>query len=528
VPTRRQFLSTAGGAAAGLVVVPAALAAPSTRKAPPVRAGAFADGVASGDPHPRSITLWTRVEGVAAAGTVLLEVATDRAFRKVVAHERLATSPARNGSVKASVRGLEPHEQYYYRFATATTESPVGRFRTAPPPGSKQPVRFAYFSCQDYTHGYYNALAHLADQDVDFAVCLGDYIYDEAYHTIAAGTGVRDDATGQQLPDYQYPVAVTVDEYRAKYSLYRSDPALRDVHAAFPMVVIWDDHEVQDNYAGGDPTGGLPANQAYSQARRAAGYKVWWESMPTFSNPIYRSIPYGGNVELIMLDQRRYRANQPCDDGVTPPCADWDQPRPFLGTRQMRWAKDALASSKAAWKVIGNEVMVMPTKVLGDSYFTFDSWQGYPREREELLTHIQSKKIDDVIFVTGDIHTFIAGDVRTKMGNGPSVALEFVGGSITSNGLGEIDLNAGGGNLIKGNDLNPSTPPALIDALRSINPWVQTADFDHHGYGLVHADAKRFDLRFVRMQTIKQQTKATLATDGFHWSVARGQRSLLS
>lgn len=524
--TRRQFL-VAGGATAATVLMPSALAA-GARKAPPLRGGRFTDGIASGDPTPGSIALWTRVDDAAHRGTVQLEVATDKAFRKVVAHRSITTSPAGDGSVKALVKGLRPHEQYWYRFATRTTDSPVGRFRTAPPPGSQQPVRFAYFSCQDYTHGWYNALERMADEDVDFVVCLGDYIYDEAYHSVKGGTGVRDDTVGRMLPGYDVPSAVTLEEYRRKYSLYRSDAALRAVHANVPMVAVWDDHEVADNYAGGDPTGGLPADHGYSRKRRQAAYRAWWENMPTFADPMYRRLRFGSTVDLIMLDQRRYRADQPCGDAVAPACADWDQPRDFLGARQMAWAKNALSSSKAAWKVIGNEVMIMPTKVLGGSYFTFDSWQGYPREREELLAHIATNAIADVVFVTGDIHTFLAGDVRTQMGDGPSVALEFVGGSITSAGLGESDLPVGGGQVIKGNDADPATAPALIDALRGINPWVQSADFDHHGYGLVEATRDAFDVRFVRLQTIKRRTTATEPVDPFHWTVRRGQTSIVA
>ncbi|HEY8582206.1 MAG TPA: alkaline phosphatase D family protein, partial [Capillimicrobium sp.] len=466
------------------------------------------------------------LDDVPRAGTVELEVATDQAFRKVVARRAVRTSPDVGGSVKASVRGLRAHEEYFYRFATKTTDSPVGRFRTAAPAGSSEPVRFAFFSCQDYTHGYYNALEHMADQDLDFVVCLGDYIYDEAYHTVAGGTGVRDDTIGRFLPDYELKVAVSLEEYREKYSLYRSDPALRAVHANFPMVVIWDDHEVQDNYAGKAPGGGLDPVLGFSRKRQRTGFKAWRENMPTFADPIYRRLTFGDTVDLIMLDQRRYRADQPCDDAVAPPCEGWDQPRDFLGRRQMGWAKDALASSKATWKVIGNEVMAMPAKVLGGSFYAFDSWQGYPREREELLTHIRDRRIDDVVFVTGDIHTFIAGDVRTAMGEGDPAALEFVGGSISSIGLGESNLDVGGGNVIAGNDQNPNTPQALIDALREINPWVDQADFDHHGYGLVRADASSFDCQLVRMETVKRKTTKTLPAAGFRWTVERGQRSI--
>ncbi len=239
--------------------------------------------------------------------------------------------------------------------------------------------------------------------------------------------------------------------------------------------------------------------------------------MPTFAGKrdrIYRKLRFGKTLDLFMLDQRRYRADQPCDDAVAPGCADLDQPRPFLGADQMGWIKRELQGSEAAWKVIGNQVMMMPAKVLGGSYYQFDSWQGYPREREELLSHIDRKKIRDVVFVTGDIHTFIAGDVRTQGGLGKPVALEFVGGSTTSNNFGEVDLNVGGGTVLPGNDADPHTDPGIIDALRGINPWVDAADFDHHGFGLVKATPKSFDVTLKRVSTIKRKTTGAADRQG--------------
>jgi alkaline phosphatase D len=157
----------------------------------------------------------------------------------------------------------------------------------------------------------------------------------------------------------------------------------------------------------------------------------------------------------------------------------------------------------------------------------FDSWQGYPREREQLLTFIRDKGIKDVVFITGDIHTFITGDVRTNMGKGDTVAIELVGGSITSQGLGETDLPAGGGVVIKGNDQNPNTDPSLIAALKGINPWVKTADFDHHGFAKVKATQTSFDCELVRMSTIKKRSKQTLAAGSdYHVRIKRGQKSL--
>jgi alkaline phosphatase D len=537
VQTRRQFVVRAGTATAAAILSPSAVAAGlgSARAAALARGGRFSEGVMSGEPTTSAITLWTRLVDVEGKVGVDLEVATDREFRHVAAHKRLATAGAVNHNVKTRITGLKAHEQYYYRFATATKDGPIGRFRTALPADSLQPVRFGFWSCQDYTHGYYNAHELLAKEDLDFVVCLGDFIYDETYHTLADQTGVRADrigraqqATGQGGVGY-YRAAETLADYRRKYELYRSDPALRKVQARFPTVMLWDDHEVQDNYAGGDPTGGLPPNHHYSRKRRAAAYKAFFETMP-YSPPkpdrIYRRLRFGRTVDLLVMDQRQYRANQPCDDAVAPPCADWNQPRAFLGRTQMSWLKGQLAASKAAWKVLANEVMIMPTKVLGGSYLTFDSWQGYPQEREELLAFIRDRQIKDVVFVTGDIHTFISGDVRTNMGDGDTVAIEFVGGSITSQGLGETDLPAGNGVVIKGNDQNPHTDPGLIAALKGINPWIDTADTDHHGYGKIVATKDSLDCEMVRLQTIKKRSTAKLPSTGMRYHVARGQQSI--
>ena len=534
VQTRRQLLRTAAAASAITVVAPELLQQLAWAKTTGALNGTFPDGIASGDPTPSSIVLWTRLGNAKAKGTVTLEVATDKAFKKLVTTSKVQTGPQVNGAVKAQVSKLKPYEEYFYRFGSKGHDSAVGRFRTALPAGSKQPVNFAFWSCQDYTHGYYNALTHLNKQDLDFVVCLGDYIYAEAYHTLADKTAIRDDRIGTVLDGYNEgrPVALTLADYRKKYSLYRTDADLRTMHEQFAFVSLWDDHEVQDNYAGGaGADGGLPAVQKYSVARRKAGYQAWAENMPTFGagkgkgSKIYRRLQFGSTVDLIIMDQRQYRANQPCDDAIAPACADWDQPRDFLGKTQMAWLKDQLSKSKASWKVMANELTIMPTQVLGTppAFFTFDGWQGYPQEREELLNHIDTKGIKDVVFVTGDIHTFIAGDVQRGFdGKGKVVATEFVGGSTTSQGLGETDIDAGGGVKLTGNDAHPATSPAIIDVLRGINPWVESADFDKHGYGLVKADPTGFDCTLVRMSTIKQQTTKTEPSKGWRWKIPRG------
>jgi alkaline phosphatase D len=521
----RRALLRNSAAGAAVLLLPQA-----TARAAALRDGRFRQGVLSGDPTPDGITLLTVLDDVEGKGSVALEVATDAAFRKVVARRSITTSAKDGWSVKARVSKLEPHERYYYRFETKGSHSPVGRFQTALPEDSGETVRFAFFSCADYTHGYYNAYELMQREDVDFVVCLGDYIYAESYHA-KGKTGVRDDRIGKTNGDNPSIVreAVSLADYRAKYALYRSDKTLRDLHAKFPMVTTWDDHEVQDNYAGAAPGGGLDPAKHYAASRKAAGYKAFFEAMPVMrsgKSRIYRSLRFGKNVDLLMLDQRQYRDDQPCGDATAPPCPELDAPRNYLGRAQMDFAKQRLASSGAAWKVVGNELMMMNAELPGGNYYGFDNWQGYTVEREELLAHIKAAGIKDVIFITGDIHTFIAGDVRTAKSRGESVALEFVGGSITSQSLGETDLPLGGGQVLKGNDANPNTAPAIIDTLRAVNPWVDQADFDHHGYGLVKADAKTFDVTLQRVPSIKKRSTAKLPTAGFRYTVARGQTSI--
>jgi len=202
--SRRQFIARSGSAGAAIVLAPQtaleALAAPRGTAARLLRGGRFSQGVLSGDPTPRGITLLTLLDNVSGSGSVQLEVARDRGFRNVVARKTIATSGSRGHSVKARVGGLKPDERYYYRFETRDENSPVGRFQTALPEDSNRPVKFAFFSCGEYTHGYFNGYDLMSRDDLDFVVCLGDYIYSEAYHSKAGGTGVRDDKIGKANP----------------------------------------------------------------------------------------------------------------------------------------------------------------------------------------------------------------------------------------------------------------------------------------------------------------------------------------
>jgi alkaline phosphatase D len=532
--TRRQFLARSGAVAAAAVLAPQdALAAKRKQRRPQdmLRGGRFAQGVMSGDPAPNAITLLTIVDQAGGAGRVRLEVARDPDFRHVVARRDILTTPAVNHSVKARVTGLKPHKRYWYRFETRDRHSTVGRFQTALPPDSRETVRFGFFSCADFTHGYYNAYAALAREDVDFVISLGDYIYAETYSVVGDGRAVRDDPIGKPNPYFRHILreASTLPEYRAKYALYRSDASLRQLHATFPMVATWDDHEVQNNYANDADDGGLPLRSRFARARRDAAYQAFFESMPVFprgGSRIYRTQQHGRTVDLTLLDQRQYRENQPCGDALAFPCSSWDRDRSMLGRRQLAFVKRRLASSKAAWKVIGGQSLIMPSRVHDGQYQRFDSWHGYPREREDLLQHLAQNGIKDVIFLAGDVHTFVAGDVNTGMGSGPSVAVEFASGSVTSASVGESNYRLPGGQLVPGNNVNPHTPPEILAHYSALNPWFDAIDLDRHGYGVVSASQTAFHVTLKRLWTVKERNFGMVPTTGFHWKVQRGQTSI--
>lgn len=521
--SRRRFLAGAGAAGAATVLAPQALAARLTdaRSARLYRGGRFAEGVLAGDPTPRGITLWTRVEGVGGRGAVRLEVAQDPGFRRVCVRKTISTSESLGHAVKARISGLAPHERYFYRFETRGGQSTAGRFTTALPPDSNAPVRFACFSCQEWSFGYFNAHALLArEDDLDFVVNLGDYIYSDV--NLGKPIAVR-----QHTYDLRAGFsAQTLDEYRDRYTQYRTDPSLRRVQARFPIISCWDDHEVQNDYAGGDPKGGAVTGDPFTERRKRDAYRAFFESMPHYpvgrrsGTRVHHKARFGRNVDVLVLDERQYRAAQPCGNEVGPACPDLRDPRAFLGQSQLAFARSALTRSPARWKVIANEVVIMPLKISESEYDAFDAWQGYPVEREAFLRTIRDH-VKDVVFITGDYHAFIAGDVRTA--DGKTVASEFVGGSITSSS--EAETKA----IIRtpgfGTPDAPQFPPAELAKRRAANPWYDELDFLHHGYVVCEASRSRFRARFEKLETIRR--KSTTRAPGRSWTLQRGQTGIV-
>src|SRR3954447_22014167 len=332
--TRRGLLAGFAAAAVTERVLPWAWAA---RPEPSLRAGTFAQGVASGVPARHGAALWTRLDR---PGTLTLEVARDPDFRHVVQRRLVRAAAIRDNTVHAAATGLAPGEDHWYRFHTRTTASPVRPSRPRPPRASREPLRVAFWSCQNWQTGYYTAHAGLAGEpDLDLIVCVGDFIYEAA-----SDPGPRTDAIG---PDRS---AQTLDEYRAKYRLYRTDPNLQAVHAAANFAICWDDHEVMSSYY--DETPGNAQGRAARvpfPARRANAYDAFFEHMPLRRlrerDRIYRRIPLGANADLILTDLHQY-ASPPPDCGATPtvgpallgPCPQATDPsRTLLGATQRRW-----------------------------------------------------------------------------------------------------------------------------------------------------------------------------------------------
>lgn len=507
---RREFVFAGAGAGLAFAGVGPVnyVALAKQRKLPLAANGAFAHGVASGIPTPRGTTLWTRVSELTRSSRLTLEVATDKHFRHVVNSQSVVADAARDFTVHAPVGKLKPAHEYFYRFHTKHKNSRVGTFRTLPPADSSQPIKIGFYSCQAYEAGYFTAQGALAkEKDLDLVLCLGDYIYEHHYYD---GPAERADKTGANKDgDVQ-----TLAEYREKYRFYQTDENLQKLHANHAFVAIWDDHEVEDNYAGSQPDSAStdPANKENNNEyprrvpfgeRRKNGYQAFFEAMPRITpkaNRLYGSLKLGNMAELFLTDERQYRDPQPCNDAQVTNCPDDLLPgRTFLGAAQKSWLKGALPASKAKWSLLASETMMMALDALPGQHANQDQWDGYSAEREEILTDFLNKKVDNLVVLSGDLHTFIAGDLYTNgETSGKPIGTELVGGSATSFGLPE----------------ELGVPSATLDSLRQTSdPHVIFADFDHRGYCVVTADKDKLvgEFKAVSDAKVPNGTVSTLA-----------------
>ncbi|MHB1222513.1 MAG: alkaline phosphatase D family protein [Gemmatimonadaceae bacterium] len=438
---RRDFLTDVARIAALCAVVPTGWRV-TTR--PRLVDDPFQLGVACGDPTRGGGVLWTRLAprpleldgGMDGERTAVdWEVAEDDGFRRVVRKGRATASFELSYSVHVDVDGLAPDHWYFYRFTVGDAVSPVGRLRTAPAAGALAPLRLAVASCQNYEQGYFTALDHLAREDVDLVAHLGDYIYESS----AAGRPRRHAGLEPR----------TVDDYRRRYAQYKSDPALQRAHLICPWLVTWDDHEVDNNYAG--LTGeNLMESEEQMRARRAAAYQAWWEHTPArvprvrswADLNVTRAMDWGALARFHVTDERQYRSDQACGDGSrVVPCGDWaDESRTMLGAPQERWLADGLAASAARWQVLAQQVMLAPFDVAPgpEARVSMDQWSGYPAARGRLLRTIAERAPNRTVVLTGDIHASLVNDLRPDFDRPETapIAAEFVGTSISSGGDG--------------------------------------------------------------------------------------------
>ncbi len=418
----------------------------------------FTLGVASGDPTADSVILWTRLarDVLAEAGLqnevldLRWEMSVDPEFRQVIRNGGIAASPALGHSAHAEVRGLQSDQVYFYRWHAGNVTSPTGRTKTAPAgDAANKMFDFAFASCQQYEHGFYTAYEHMAEEELDLIVHLGDYIYERSW--------------GQNLVRaHEGPEIVTLDDYRARYNTYKSDKDLQSAHASAPWVVTWDDHEVDNNYASDIAEDDQTPEQLL--IRRAAAYQAYFEFMPIRlpvgrqgpDMPIHRRLRFGSLMEMSVLDTRQYRSDQACGDGRKVSCAaHQDSSRTLLGAAQRNWLYNSLASADATWNVLAQQLMMASLRSIGDNgeeLWPMDIWDGYIYERQDLLNFMHEVQTPNPVVLTGDIHSNWAADLKLDFDDqsSPVVGSEYVGTSISTGGDGR-DMTEYGEALLSNN-----------------------------------------------------------------------------
>ncbi|MGE3317650.1 MAG: alkaline phosphatase [Planctomycetaceae bacterium] len=435
--SRRLFLAY-GAALSSIPFVAARAEGPVVRR-PKTDGDPFTCGVASGEPDHESVALWTRLAPRPKEGggmpreavEVQWEVAEDDAMKNVVQKGTTFATPQLAHSVHVEVNGLKPDRWYWYRFRIANAESPVGRTRTMPHPHTlPEKLKFAFASCQHFEGGFFTCYQHMAKDELDLVIHLGDYIYE--------GPG-----RGEEPRRHVGPKLQTLADYRNRHGQYHSDPLLVAMHQQCPWLVTWDDHEVENDYAnhisqdkGMDPVKFLE--------QRANAYQAYYEHMPLrrMSVPhgpdmkIYRTINFGRLASFQVLDTRQYRTDQPEETELT---GEVVSPKnTILGSKQAKWLKGALLRSPATWNVIAQQVLMamVGREFEGVRRYSMDKWTGYVHDRISLVKFMEERQVSNPVVLTGDIHSSWVNDLRVddRKLDEPVVATEFVGTALSSNG----------------------------------------------------------------------------------------------
>jgi alkaline phosphatase D len=462
-----------------------------------IRENPFKLGVASGSPRHDSVVLWTRLvssEVINSAVDVHWEMAEDDGFRRIVQHGVAIAIPELAHSVHVEVNGLNPDRWYWYRFRAGDAQSEAGRTRVFPAPDvTADRLRFAYASCQRWEDGYYAAYRHMAQENLDCVVFLGDYIYE----------GSRIGA----VRAHNLPTPLTLEDYRQRYALYKSDTDLQRMHAACPWLVTWDDHEVLNNYAGRHSI----TEEADFLARRTAAYQAYYEHMPLradallhgisgLSRPdalrIYNRFHFGRLATFHLLDSRQYRDLPLCGEskqkqGGSRSCSEQDDSRrSYLGMAQEQWLDEGLrlgAGSGVRWDIIGSQTIfnrLMNRK--SDSELSSDGWSGYKDAQNRLIESVVGNKARNPIFVGGDIHQNRVANIHQNLDDpkSPIVASEFCGTSISS---------------------RAGRTQAEIEELAQKNPHWLFANPERRGYGVVEITPTQSEVTLRALHDVRQK-----------------------
>lgn len=515
---RRRTLLGAGALLAGAGAARRVIARPVAAGSGALPADPFTLGVASGYPHPHGMVLWTRLApepdaphgGMPAVPIrVQVLVARDEAFRHVVRRHTAWAVPDWAHSLHVETAGLEPDRWYWYRFEAGGWTSPAGRTRTAPAADAPDPrLRFAVACCQHYEHGYFNAYRAIVDDGPDLIVHLGDYLYENH-----AGPGAVRRLDG--------PAPVTLSDYRIHHARYRRDPDLQRAHAACPWLLTWDDHEVDNDYAGDRSAGDWPP--AWFRARRAAAYRAYYEHMPLprtmlpvgADMRIHGEWWFGGLARFFMLDTRQYRDPEACPDiraaflrGLDPDrCpALHDPARSMLGRQQRDWLLARLpANPDVPWTFLGNQTLMQPAAVSvreGPRLVFTDGWDGYFGERAALLAALASERVPNPVVLSGDVHAFYA-NALLRDDSAPAqgvAATEFVCGAITS----------------------PVPSPRFVARVQAEHPAVRFTHTDKRGFLRIDLERSALRATMVGMSTVREPRALPIEIARFE--VAAGRR----
>jgi alkaline phosphatase D len=440
--SRRELLNAAWKLGAAALVQPLA---PRRAAAQPIfKDYPFTLGVASGDPWPASVVLWTRLApepldggGMPAVNVdVAWEVGREAAFRTIVQKGTAVARPELGHSVHVEVAGLEPGREYWYRFRAGGEISQIGRTKTAPAAGAAvDRLRFAVCGCSHYEAGYFTALRRIAEEQFDFVFHSGDYIYE------GRADGGRNPAVVRQ---HRGAELYTVVDYRNRYAQYKMDRDLLAAHASAAFVVTPDDHEVDNDYAGDIDEHDTPPE--IFLLRRAAAYQAYYETMPLRAPALpagarmrlYRRLQFGNLIDLSVLDTRQFRSNQACTGATATGCAEADSPRrTMLGAEQEKWLFDQLGTMKATWTVLGQQVPTFARDAAAfnpQGRFSMDKWDGYTAARQRLYERLEETRAPNPIVLSGDVHVHYAADLKMDFRSETSKAIgvELTNSSITS------------------------------------------------------------------------------------------------